>query len=147
MKTRRGRPRWKQTLDQLTPPLFQKKIIIKSVTPDTWHLTLDTWHLTPDTWHLTPDTWHMTPDTWHMTPDMWHLTPDMWRLTRDTWHLTPDTWHMTRDTWHVTRGGGWTFSKNFSSQALTVWEWRSIEDIFTKVDWLSLLIIEWQRCL
>ena len=29
---------------------------------------------------------------------------------------------MTCDTWHVTHGGGWTFSKNFSSLAHMVWE-------------------------
>ena len=33
-------------------------------------------------------------------------------------------WHgMTCDPWHVKHGGGWTFSPNFSSPALTVWEW------------------------
>ena len=42
-------------------------------------------------------------------------------MTPDTWHMTPDTWNLTYDTWHVTHGGGWTFSQNFSSQALTVW--------------------------
>ena len=32
------------------------------------------------------------------------------------------TWHVTCNTWHVTYGGQWTFSQNFSSLALTVWE-------------------------
>ena len=34
----------------------------------------------------------------------------------------------------MTGGGRWTFSQNFSSLALTVWEWRCLEDIFTKYD-------------
>ena len=40
-------------------------------------------------------------------------------------------WHMTRDIWHVShdRGGWWTFSKNFSSLALTVWDLKCFEDI------------------
>ena len=41
-------------------------------------------------------------------------------VTHDMWHVTCDTWHVTHDTWHVTRWGGWTFSQNFSSLALTV---------------------------
>ena len=53
VKTRRGRPRWKQTLHRLAPPLCPKKNIQKK------YVTCDLWHLTPDTWHLTPDTWHL----------------------------------------------------------------------------------------
>ena len=44
-----------------------------------------------------------------------------------------DTSHVTRDTWHMTcdmTGGG-------SSLALPVWEWRCLEDISTKDDWLK----------
>ena len=44
----------------------------------------------------------MTCDTWHVTCDMWHVTCDMWQMTCDM-------------LW-----GGWTFSQNFSSQALMV---------------------------
>ena len=43
---------------------------------------------------------------------MRHVTCDMWHVTCDTWHVTHDMWHMT----------GSTFSQNFSSLALTVWE-------------------------
>ena len=32
------------------------------------------------------------------------------------------TWHVTCNTWHVTYGGQWTFSQNFSSLDLTVWD-------------------------
>ena len=46
-----------------------------------------------------------------------NVTCDVWHVTCDTWHVTRD---MTRDTWHVTCLGGWTFSQNFSSLALTV---------------------------
>ena len=58
-KTRWDRPRWKQTLNRLTPPLCPTKKRRKkwNLTPDTWHLTLDTWHVTPDTGHVTYDTW------------------------------------------------------------------------------------------
>ena len=47
-------------------------------------------------------------------------------MTCDTWHVTCDIWHVTHDTWHVTHGRGWTFSKSFSSLALTVFQvfWR-----------------------
>ena len=44
----------------------------------------------------------------------------MWHMTCDTWHVTCDMWHMTCDMWHVTCCGGWTFSWNVSSLALTV---------------------------
>ena len=56
----------------------------------------------------------------------------MWQVTRDRWHVTRDTWHVTRDTWHMTHSLGWTFSQNFSSLALPVWDWQCIEDIWTK---------------
>ena len=46
-------------------------------------------------------------------------------------------WHMTWDTWHVTGVHGWTFSQNLSSLALTTWNWRCFEDIFTKDKWLT----------
>ena len=49
-------------------------------------------------------------------------------LTRDTWHVTPDTWHVTFDTWHMTHDGGWIFSQNVSSPALTVWDRQCLED-------------------
>ena len=65
-----------------------------------------------------------------MTLDYWHLTPD-------TGHMTHDTWHLTYDTWHVAHGGGWTFSQNFSSPALMVWDWQCPENISTNHDWLS----------
>ena len=45
-----------------------------------------------------------------------------------------DTLHMTYDMW-----GRWTFFKNFRSLALTVWEWRFVEDILTKDEWLTQL--------
>ena len=47
--TRRGRPRWHQTLHRLAPKKRRRTKM--------WHMTPDTWHVTPDTWHLTCDTW------------------------------------------------------------------------------------------
>ena len=56
-------------------------------------------------------------------------------MTHDTWHVTRDTWTVTLDMWHVTRLGGWTFSQNFSSLALTVCDLWYYEDILGK-GWL-----------
>ena len=55
----------------------------------------------------------------------------MWLMTHDTWHVTRDTWHVTRDTWHMTHSVEWTFSQNFSSLALAVWDWQCFEYIST----------------
>ena len=49
--------------------------------------------------------------------------------------MTHDTWHVTHDRW-----GRWTFSKNLSSIAHTVWEWRFSSDISRKEHWLNELI-------
>jgi hypothetical protein len=46
--------------------------------------------------------------------------------------VTCDTWHVTRDTGHVTCFGGWTFSDNFSSLALTVYDSWYYEDLEEK---------------
>ena len=43
-------------------------------------------------------------------------------MTGYTWHVTHDMWHVTKDMWHVTHGVWWTFSLNFSSLAITVWD-------------------------
>ena len=62
------------------------------------------------------------------------------------WHMTCDTWRMKCDTLHKTcdKRGRWAFPQNFSSLALTLWEWRCSEYISTKddwlIDWLSLLL-------
>ena len=53
------------------------------------------------------------------------------------WHVTFDSWHMTRDKWHVTRLGGWTFSQNFSSLALTVFDLWNYEDLEEKAHGLN----------
>ena len=49
----------------------------------------------------------------------------MWQVTRDTWHVTYDTWHMTYSV-------GWTSSQNFSSLSFPLWDWQSLEYIWTK---------------
>ena len=67
-----------------------------------------------------------------------HLSPVT--MTHDTWHMTRDMWHVTRDTWHVTRWGGWTFSQNFSSLALTVCVLCYYEDMEKKAHWLNNLV-------
>ena len=48
------------------------------------------------------------------------------------------------DKWHVTCGDwwGWSFSQNFSSLTLTVWERQFLfEDLEKKDDWLSEIIL------
>ena len=39
---------------------------------------------------------------------------------------------MTFDTWHVTHSVWWTWSQNFSSLTLPVWDWQCLEYILTK---------------
>ena len=46
--------------------------------------------------------------------------------------------------WHVTHGGGgWTFSQNFSSLALTAWDLWCVEDWVEKDDWLNETMNQW----
>ena len=63
-------------------------------------------------------------------------------VTLDTWHVTQDTWHLTPDMWHVTHGWGWTFSQNFSSLALPVWDTQCLEDSERKDDLINQTITE-----
>ena len=65
---------------------------------------------------------------------IWHVTCDMWQVKRDMWHVTCDVWH-------VTCCGGWAFSQNFSSLALTIWEWKCFEDILSQRIHLTKKII------
>ena len=67
-----------------------------------------------------------------------------WHVTCDKWHVTFDTWHVTCDMWHVTCFGGWTFSQNFSSLALTVSDLWYDEDLEEKAHLLTDLINQWQ---
>ena len=60
------------------------------------------------------------------------FTFDRWQITGDRWHVTCDRWHLPHDIWHMTDSVGWTFSQNFSSLALPVWDWQCSEDIWTK---------------
>ena len=53
------------------------------------------------------------------------------------WQVTCDRWHVTGDRWHMTHGVGWTFSYNFSSLALTVWDLWFFEDLEEKDQWVS----------
>ena len=48
------------------------------------------------------------------------------------WHVTGDRRQATGDRWQVTLSVGWTFSENFSSLPLPVWDWQCLEDIWTK---------------
>ena len=59
------------------------------------------------------------------------------------WHLTRDMWHVTHDMWHMTRLRGWTFSQNFSSLALTVYDLCYYEDLEEKDDWLTEWMNQW----
>ena len=56
------------------------------------------------------------------------------------WHVTRDMWHVTRDMWHVTLLGGWKFSQNVSSLALTVFDFWYYEDPEEKDDSLNELM-------
>ena len=58
------------------------------------------------------------------------------------WHVTHDMWHVRCDTWNVTHGGGWTFSQNCSSLALTVWVWRHFKDFQEKDQWMMKVLVE-----
>ena len=49
----------------------------------------------------------------------------MWRVTRDMWHMTRDMF------------GGWTFSQNVCSLALTVYDLWYYEDLGEKADSIS----------
>ena len=64
----------------------------------------------------------------------------MWHLKCDTWHMKHDIWHMTCDIWW-----GWTFSQNFSSPALMVWDRQCLEESEQKNhsmnEWINYQII------
>ena len=51
--------------------------------------------------------------------------------------MTCDMWHVICDAWHMTCCGGWKFSQNFSSLALTICDLWYFEDLEEKADWLS----------
>ena len=55
-------------------------------------------------------------------------------------NLKCDMWHVTYDTWHVTCLGGWTFSQNFRSLALTVCDLWYYVDLEEKADLMNQLI-------
>ena len=67
---------------------------------------------------------------------------DTWYVTRDMWLVTCDTWHVTCDTLHVW-GGGWAFSQNVSSLALTVCDLWYYEDLEEKDEIMNESINEW----
>ena len=73
--------------------------------------------------------------------DTWHVTFDIWRKTHHMLNLTCDMWRVTSERLHVTSVGRWTFSPNFSSLALTVWEWRCVKDILSRYQWSSNYLI------
>ena len=56
--------------------------------------------------------------------------------------MTCDMWHVTCDMWHMTCLGGWTFSQNFSSLALTVCDLKYYEDLEEKAHSVNQLINE-----
>ena len=58
-------------------------------------------------------------------------------MTGDRWQVTRDKWQVTRDTWHMTHSVGRTFSQNFSSLALPVWDWQCLEYISTNHRWVN----------
>ena len=60
----------------------------------------------------------------------------------DMWEVTGDMWHMTRETWYMTHSVIRTFSQNFNSLDLPVWDWHCLEDIWTK-GWVNEWITYW----
>ena len=128
------------------------------VTHDTWHVTCDTWHMTccsqgvvnnvskcqvPTSnglWWLVIDEKEtkldeVGPIDNRPSTDKLHHFVKKKKMTCDTWHVTRDMWHVTCDTWHVAHlGGGWTYSQNFSSLALTVCDLWYYEDLEEKDD-------------
>ena len=69
-----------------------------------------------------------------------------WQVTSDRWHVTLDMWHVTRDTWHMTHYVGWTFSQNFISLAITVWDLWSCEYLQEKDHWLTDWLTDYGLC-
>ena len=67
-------------------------------------------------------------------------------MTHYIWHVTCCTWHVARDMWHAIHGSGYTFSKNFSSIALTDCERQCFEDMFIKDEWLNESVSEEGVC-
>jgi hypothetical protein len=55
--------------------------------------------------------------------------------------VTYDMWQLTGDMWYVTCGGGWPFSQNSSSLALTVWNRQFLEDISTKDEFIKQIMM------
>ena len=53
------------------------------------------------------------------------------------------TWHVTCETWNVTHDGGWTFSQNFISPGLTVWDWQFFKDSEQKIQTIK---VQWATC-
>ena len=65
----------------------------------------------------------------------------MWHVTCDRWHVTCDMWHMTWDMWQVEGG-----EHSLSSLALTAWEWKFVEDLEEKEQWLNQSISDEAVC-
>ena len=53
---------------------------------------------------------------------------------------------MTRDTWHMTHSVGRTFSQNFSSLALPVWDWQCLEYISTNHELMNQSVDDGGDC-
>ena len=67
-------------------------------------------------------------------------------VTLDTWHMTLDMWHLAHDMQHM-GGGVWTFSQNWSSPGLMVWDWPCLEGSERKDDLISPSMNLFWRCL
>ena len=97
-----------------------------------WQTTLTTFFFTKmiNVVFIFQDNFFIAPtrSVWHVVSDRWHVTGDMWYVTRDTCHLIGDTCV------------GWTFTNNFSSIALMVWELGCFEDLEESDDWPTLLL-------
>ena len=58
--------------------------------------------------------------------------------------MTDVTWHVTHDAWHIPHSVGRTFSQNFGSLALPVWNVQCLEDILTK-GWMNYWMNQWMN--
>ena len=132
----------------LSPVTCHLSPVTCQLSPVTCHLSPVTCHRSPVTCHLSPVNCHLSPVTCHLSPVTCHLLPVTCHLSPVTCHLSrkkSDTWHVTRDMWHMTRFGGWTFSQNFSSLALTVCDLWYYEDLEEKDDsnnqWMTRLFV------
>ena len=136
----------------------------RQVKCDRWHVTCDIWHMTHDMWWEVNNLSKLKPSSfynfgvkafwrccgkgsvrkaifrWNEINRSWYrfaISDKTWnildfRMTGDKWHVKRN---VTHDIWHVICAGKWTISKNVSSLAFIILEWRHFEDFVEKYQW------------